>query len=466
LPYGKNCPAACVENFIEIFKRLGKGQVNPTGVLNAEALSCRELNLAKFREVLSERNFFLLWVGQIISQFGDRLNQVALIAIVHDRTPGSPFELAKLFSFTIIPSFFVSPIAGAFIDRWDKKRTMIGCDILRGLIVFVIPFAFLNLTPRFPIYSAVFFIFAVSCFFLPARLSIIPDLVSKEKLLVANSLFTVTGMIGAVFWFVVGGLLVELLKVRGGLYLNSFVYLFSAAAIVFITGHRRRRQKTQNPAVNIEEIIKTSLVREIRDGFKYLKDHSEARFAFRMLFVLMAGAGAAYAVVIVFIQQAMGSMTRDLSLLGMFLGAGFFIGSLIYGKIGHRFSKTKSIFMCLILCGIAMCAFTAVLKGTKSFAGASSVAMVLGIVTAPIGISTNTMIHEMVVERMRGRIFSSLGIAMNLAFLIFMLGASKLAESIDSGWILYGVSVFYVISGLLGFIDLHLFREKGINGRS
>jgi len=421
--------------------------------------------LAKFREVLSERNFFLLWVGQIISQFGDRLNQMALIAIVYDRAPGSPFELAKFFSFTIIPSFFVSPIAGAFIDRWDKKRTMIGCDILRGLIVFVIPLALLGLTPRFPIYSAVFLIFGVSCFFLPARLAIIPDLVSKEKLLVANSLFTVTGMIGAVFWFVVGGLLVELLKVKGGLYLNAFVYLMSASAIVFIAGHRRRGQKAEG-SVNIEEIIKTSLVREIKDGFKYLKDHVEARFAFRMLFVLMAGAGAAYAVVIVFIQQAMGSMTRDLSLLGLFLGAGFFIGSMIYGKIGHRFLKAKSIFACLILCGIAICAFTAVLKGTKSFAGASSVAMVLGIVMAPIGISTNTMIHEMVVEEMRGRIFSSLGIAMNLAFLIFMLGASKIAESVDSGWILYGVSVFYVIAGLLGFVDLYLFREKGINGRS
>ena len=420
--------------------------------------------MARFREVLSERNFFLLWVGQIISQFGDRLNQMILIAIVYARTPGSPFELAKFFSFTIIPSFFVSPIAGAFIDRWDKKRTMIVCDVLRALIVIAIPLLFADLksSPSVPIYAAVFLIFAVSCFFLPARLSIIPDLVSKEKLLVANSLFTVTAMIGAIFWLVVGGILVEMLKARGGLYLNSLIYLLSAAAIVFITGHRRRRKKAEG-SVNIEEIIKTSLVGEIKDGIKYLAAHDEARFAFRMIFVLMAGAGAAYAVVIVFIQEAMGSMTRDLSLLGLFLGAGFFIGSIAYGRMGHRFSKAKSIFACLILCGISMCAFTAVLKGTRSFLGASVVAMILGIAMAPIGISTNTLIHEMVDEKMRGRIFSSLGIAMNLAFLIFMLGAAKLAERIDSSWILYGVSVFYVVSGILGFVDLRLFKEKGAN---
>lgn len=418
--------------------------------------------MARFREVLSERNFFLLWVGQIISQFGDRLNQMALIAIVYSRAPGSPFELAKFFSFTIIPSFFVSPIAGAFIDRWDRKRTMIGCDILRGLIVFMIPLLFLNLTPTFPIYTAVFLIFAVSCFFLPARLAIIPDLVSKEKLLVANSLFTVTAMIGAIFWFVVGGLLVEFLKVKGGLYLNSLVYLMSALVIVFITGHRRRQKKPEG-SVHIEEIIKTSLIGEIKDGIKYLAVHGEARFAFRMLFVLMAGAGAAYAVVIVFIQEAMGTMTRDLSFLGLFLGAGFFAGSLLYGRVGHRFSKAKSIFACLILCGISMCAFTAVLKGTKSFLGASVVAMILGMAMAPIGISTNTLIHEMVDEKMRGRIFSSLGIAMNVAFLIFMLGAAKLAERMDSGWILYGVSVFYVVAGILGFIDSHICKERCVN---
>ncbi len=423
--------------------------------------------MARFREVLKERNFFLLWLGQIISQFGDRLNQMVLIAIVYARTPGSPFELAKFFSFTIIPSFFVSPLAGAFIDRWDKKTTMIVCDILRGLVVLAIPLLFVDVSsaPSVPIYAAVFIIFAVSCFFLPARLSIIPDLVSKEKLLVANSLFTVTGMIGAIFWFVVGGVLVEMVKVRNGLLLNALIYFLSAAAIVFIAGHHRRAKKAAGPvsAANIEKIIKTSIVREITDGLKYLKHNREARFAFRVLFVMMAGAGAAYSVIIIFIQDSMGSITKDLGLLGLFLGAGFFAGSLAYGKAGHRVSMHKTIFGCFIAAGFAMLSFTMLLKWTQSFMAASVAAMVLGIFLAPIGISTNTMIHEMVVENMRGRIFSSLGIAMNIAFLIFMLCSSKLAETLDRSYILYAVSGFYVVAGILGFADLYFFKEKHIN---
>jgi MFS transporter, DHA3 family, macrolide efflux protein len=413
-----------------------------------------EENLARFREVLRERNFFLLWLGQIISQFGDRLNQMALIALVYYKKPDSPFELAKFFSFTVIPSFIVSPIAGAFIDRWNKKKTMITCDILRGLIVLVIPVAFLELTPSFPIYTAVFLIFAVSCFFLPARLAMIPDLVSKDKLLVANSLFTVTGMIGAVFWFVVGGILVEILKVRGGLYLNSVVYFLSALAIVFITRKKIRSEppKKAEESLGLEKIIRTSLFKEIKDGFNYLRSHKEAKFAFNVLFILMAGVGASYSVVIVFIQQAMGSVTRDLGLLGFFLGGGFFIGSVLYGKFGHGLPKSKTIFGCLVAAGAAMFFFTALLKWTHSFVFASAVAAVLGTAVAPIGISMNTLIHEVTYEHMRGRVFSSLGIVMNFAFLVFMLISSKLAEHIDRSWILYSVSVFYVVSGISGFI--------------
>lgn len=376
---------------------------------------------------------------------------MVLIAIVYSRAPGSAFELAKLLSFTIIPSFIVSPIAGAFVDRWDRKKTMIACDILRGLIVLAIPLMLLTLKPSFPIYAAVFLIFTVSCFFLPARLAIIPDLVSSDKLLTANSLFSVTGMIGAIGWFVVGGLLVEFCGIKGGLYLNSVIYFLSALAITFIA-RKKYSGRASSDSIKIKEVIQTSLIKEIKDGISYLKNHREVKFVFNVLFILMAGAGAAYAVVIVFIQQAMGSVTRDLSLLGLFLGSGFFLGSLLYGKWGHGLPKSKMIFVCLILSGVAIFIFTALLKWTQSFKFASIITMLLGLAVAPIGISTNTLIHEVSVEHMRGRIFSSLGIVMNFALLIFMLIASRLAEYIDRSWILYSVSIFYIVSGILGFI--------------
>ena len=91
--------------------------------------------MSHFREMLKNRNFFLLWIGQIISQFGERLNQMALIALVFKRAPGSTFELAKLMAITIIPVFLIGPIAGIYVDRWNRRRTMFICDLIRSALI-------------------------------------------------------------------------------------------------------------------------------------------------------------------------------------------------------------------------------------------------------------------------------------------------------------------------------------------
>src|SRR3989338_2550864 len=96
--------------------------------------------MSKFEEVLKNRNFFLLWVGQIISQLGDRLDQMALIAFVYGRSPGSTLGIAKIISFTILPVFLIGPLAGVYVDRWDRRRTMYACDLIRAALVFTIPF--------------------------------------------------------------------------------------------------------------------------------------------------------------------------------------------------------------------------------------------------------------------------------------------------------------------------------------
>ena len=165
--------------------------------------------MSKIREVFKNRNFFLLWLGQIISQLGDRLDQMALIAFVYLRAPGSTMQIAKILSFTIIPVFLIGPIAGVYVDRWDRRRTMCVCDILRALLVFTIPFFLFYAKNIIPIYIVVFVVFSIGRFFVPAKLAIIPDLVGKKDLLLANSLVNTTGMIAAILGFGVSGVVVK-----------------------------------------------------------------------------------------------------------------------------------------------------------------------------------------------------------------------------------------------------------------
>ena len=85
--------------------------------------------MPKFRKVLKNRNFFFLWLGQIISQLGDRLGQMSLIGMVYARTPGSTVEIFKLLTFTIIPVFLIGPLAGVYVDRWDRRRKIGRADV-------------------------------------------------------------------------------------------------------------------------------------------------------------------------------------------------------------------------------------------------------------------------------------------------------------------------------------------------
>src|SRR3989338_11070346 len=135
-----------------------------------------------FKFIRDDKNghFMRLWWAQLISQFGDRIHQMALIGLIAERTPGSALGLAKLMAFTIIPVFIVGPIAGVYVDRWDRRTTLFVCDFIRGLLVLSIPFAFIHRESMVPIYIVVFLVFCLSRFYVPAKLSIIPELVKED----------------------------------------------------------------------------------------------------------------------------------------------------------------------------------------------------------------------------------------------------------------------------------------------
>ena len=152
-------------------------------------------------------NFLRLWLAQVISQFGDRVHQMALVGLVTERAGVSTSNLAKLMAFTILPVFVIQPFAGVLIDRWDRKTTLFVCDLARGVLVLFIPVIFIRWEAILPIYIIVFLAFSFSRFYVPAKMSIIPDIVEEEHLITANSLVTTTGMIASVLGLGLGGLL-------------------------------------------------------------------------------------------------------------------------------------------------------------------------------------------------------------------------------------------------------------------
>lgn len=412
--------------------------------------------MSHFRTILKNRNFFLLWIGQIISQLGDRLDQMALIAFVYLRAPGSSMEIAKILSFTIMPVFIIGPLAGAYVDRWDRRRTMYICDISRCLMVLIIPvFLFYSTSLTWIVYLIIFTMFSIGRFFVPAKLSIIPEIVEQKDLLLANSLINITGMIAAILGFGISGIVVERIGAKGGFYLDSLSFFISGALIFFIAKRAAAAITLKEVSKEIVEVIKTSIIEEIKDGMKYFINNKEIRFTTGIIFTLWSALGAVYVVIIVFVQKSLHSATKDLGLLAMFLGIGLLLGSLVYGRFGQRLSQYKAIFVSLILTGIMVILFAIGITRYPYISVASLLSLILGMIVSPIMIATNTIIHKASDNHMMGKIFSSMEIVMHLGFLLFMFLSSLLAEHIPHIYILVTAGALICGLGIFNLIVNH-----------
>jgi len=190
--------------------------------------------MIKLLTQVKNRNFLRLWLAQLISQFGDRVHQMALVGLIAERSGVSTANLTKLMAFTILPVFVIQPFAGVLIDRWDRKTTLFVCDIARGLLVLSIPIVFMRWEAILPIYIIVFLAFSFSRFYVPAKMSIIPDIVEEDQLITANSLVTTTGMIASVLGLGLGGLMIEKLGARNGFIIDAITFFLSGAIIFTI----------------------------------------------------------------------------------------------------------------------------------------------------------------------------------------------------------------------------------------
>ena len=406
----------------------------------------------KFIQNKSNRNFLRFWLAQLISQFGDRVHQMALVGLIAARSPGSSMELAKLLAFTIIPVFIIGPVAGVYVDRWDRRATLFICDFIRGLLVLCIAFYLMDRHSLVPLYAAVFLIFSFSRFYVPAKMSFIPQMVQKQDLLIANSLITVTGMIALVLGALFGGLIVEYAGSRGGFIWDAVTFFISGSLVFSISNIRQWRINKERIVGTGREMIQAekTVWKEINEGIRYIFCQKKIRFIFVMMSVLFAAAGGIYVVLITFIQDTFKTVTKDLGFLAVPLGIGLFLGSVAYGRWGTKVSKWKMIFWSLILGGFMIALFAAFVQGTHNRWLAMGLALVVGFVIGPVVIASNTVVHEVCASTMSGKVFSALEFVMHLAFLLAMLASAYAAEYISRVWILMAVGVIFLGVGVFG----------------
>jgi len=400
----------------------------------------------KYFKILAKRNFFCLWFGQIVSQFGDRLTQIALVGLV-SRVSMSSSHLALIMSMAIIPVFIVSPISGVYIDRWSKRKTMYISDFLRGLFILLIPIFFLKLKSFAAVYVLIFLSFSAGRFFVPAKMAFIPEISKKEDLFLANSLISITAAIAAVIGFGLGGIIVEKWGVATAFSLDAATFFISALAVFCITTKEKGSFKVGDIihlGKDVVSEVKRSFVWEFREGVKYIFNSNETKYAFKMFLFLFAYIGGLYVVFIRFIQEVLSSLTTDLGFVTVALGTGIFLGSLVYGRIADKFSVKKVINLSLLITSLYLIFFVVSLRAFPQTLYAIILACVLGIITSPVFVGINALIHKESDQKVLGRIFSGLEFTSHLGFLISMFICSALADFFNPFTIIVSL-------GIIGF---------------
>ena len=186
------------------------------------------------KEKLWNRDFFILWQGQLVSALGDVIYSIALGFWILAKT-GSTALMGALMAASALPRVLASPFAGVLVDRSDRKRLLILTDVVRGLAVVLVGVAaLLGFIQVWMVFVTGIVIGLGGAFFNPSVSSSLPDIVNRNRLVQANSVFHMIHTLSGLAGNSAGGFLFKILGAPVMFLFNGLSYLFSALAVLFI----------------------------------------------------------------------------------------------------------------------------------------------------------------------------------------------------------------------------------------
>lgn len=209
------------------------------------------------------RDFLLIWFGQLVSGVGSRLTSFAL-GIWVLQTTGSTTRFALIFVAMAVPALLISPIAGALVDRWDRRKTMIACEALSALTMLVLVALFATHGLQlWHVYVAVAVSALANAFLQPAYAASVPLLASGDQLTRVNGLVQTGIAVGQVGGPLLAGVLVSSISMQGVLMVDALTFLFGVVALL--------AARVPRPPRAVDE-GEPDLWKEAAAGFRYVRD--------------------------------------------------------------------------------------------------------------------------------------------------------------------------------------------------
>ncbi|HEX2809201.1 MAG TPA: MFS transporter, partial [Kineosporiaceae bacterium] len=272
------------------------------------------------RVLLDNPDFRRLWLGQLASSLGTWLLVVAVPLHVFDLT-GSTMATGIAFAAETLPAVLLGPVAGVLVDRLDRRRLMIGVDVVRALAVLSM-LAADSPERLWLIYAALLIENGAGQLFRPARLSIVPALIGPDvRPSAANAMFAVIDGLVRLIGSVAGGLLYLTVGFSGLVLTDAASYLVSAAGC-YLVRHRALRSGRTDPASGL-----TSGPAELRAGLLHLRQSSPLRGMLLVTATFYLANGAITALLVPFARIELRIDASRFGYLLAALGCGYLLGA-------------------------------------------------------------------------------------------------------------------------------------------
>jgi MFS family permease len=293
------------------------------------------------------RAFEALWVGQTVSALGTQVSLVALPLIAVLILHAGPFELGVLAALETLPYLLLSLPAGVFVDRTDRRRTMIVCDLARAVALLGTGLALFAGVASIPFLCVVAVVVgSLSVFFSVAFTSYVATILSADRLVAGNQRLELSESAAQVVGPTIGGTIIQLLGGAAAATLDGVSYLVSAVAIAASRPSAELKRQVSTAAVEVSESKQgrrariraecAGLVHGIGEGLRRVAGDRILRDLAGSTAALNLGSGMILATVVLFATTDVGLTAAEFGLVYGLGNVGFLLGALSVGVLTRR----------------------------------------------------------------------------------------------------------------------------------
>jgi len=380
------------------------------------------------RELFHNRDFRLLWIGQLLSQIGDQCLLIAAITLISNLSRSPMAMLIPAISIAV-PQVLLGLVGGVMADRWNRKLVMIGSDVSRGLIVLCILLVS-SVHHLWILYLAAAGLALMGVFFYPARNAVIPNIVPTGLLLTANGLIQGSTIIALILGPVAAGLAVELWMPLAIIF-DSATFFISAVIIAVMNIPRTTPAR---PLASEEN----SVWEDMKAGLHFIRHNRALSQVLVVTAIATLGIGAIVLLAIPHLKAELEASGLEYGIAMSMLGLGSVLGGLMVNRLSRRLSTSTIVGGMLILAGVAIIVFAF----APNYAVVLVSVAVIGLCVVMARGALDTISQTLSPDEVRGRVQS----AVNL----LVVAATAIAEGLSAVLgSLIGVQTVFLAAGVV-----------------